>query len=90
MNSDVAAIGQLLGNHLGIGWTSTAHTADLVPILALGPGAELFSGYIQNVDIFRHYTQLAGIEFENPKGQEVADARGGAEEHVAEYAQVVV
>lgn len=88
MNSDVAQLGQLLGNHLGIGWTGTAHTADLVPILALGPGSERFGGYIQNVDVFRHYTELAGIRFQNPRGEEVAQA--GREsvtvENVAEYA----
>lgn len=87
MSSDVAGLGQLLGNHLGIGWTSTAHTGDFVPILALGPGAERFGGFLQNVDVFRHYTQLAGINFENPKGQEVvqADPAGGAEENINEY-----
>lgn len=92
MNSDVAALGQLLGNHLGIGWTGTAHTADFVPILALGPGAERFHGFIQNVDVFQHYTQLAGIDFQNPKGEEVAatDAAPAALENSAEYAIVQV
>lgn len=92
MNSDVAALGQLLGNHLGIGWTSTAHTADFVPILALGPGSDRFHGYIQNVDVFRHYTELAGIEFENPKAAEIAgvNAAPAALENVAEYRKAIV
>ncbi len=66
-NNWSSQLGQVLGNHVGIGWSSNTHTADYVPVLALGPGAERFRGFIQNVDIFRHYTQLAGIDFKNPE-----------------------
>ncbi len=66
MNAAVAQLGQLMANHLGIGWTGTAHCSDFVPLTAIGPGAERFRGFIQNVDVFRHYTQLAGIDFQNP------------------------
>lgn len=66
MNSAVAQLGQLMANHLGIGWTGTAHCSDFVPLVATGPGAERFRGFIQNTDVFRHYTQLAGIDFKNP------------------------
>lgn len=66
MNSAVAQLGQLMANHLGIGWTGTAHCSDFVPLVAIGPGAERFRGFIQNTDVFRHYTQLAGIDFKNP------------------------
>jgi alkaline phosphatase len=67
MNSGTAQLGQLLGNHLGVGWTSLNHTSDYVPLVAVGPGAERFHGFIQNTDVFRHYTQLAGIDFKNPE-----------------------
>ena len=66
MNSAVAQLGQLMANHLGIGWTGTAHCSDFVPLVATGPGAERFRGFIQNTEVFRHYTQLAGIDFQNP------------------------
>jgi alkaline phosphatase len=66
MNSGTAQFGQLLGNYVGVGWTSLNHTSDYVPLVATGPGAERFQGFIQNVDVFRHYTQLAGIDFKNP------------------------
>ncbi len=59
-------LGQLLANHIGVSWTGNAHTADYVPLLAIGPGAKRFGGFIQNVDVFRHYTELAGIDFRNP------------------------
>jgi hypothetical protein len=56
----------------------------------VGPGSERFAGFIQNVDLFRHYTQLAGIDFKNPEepliassGPEAADV-----ENLAEYALV--
>ena len=67
MNSGTAQLGQLMGNYVGVGWTSLNHTSDYVPIVASGPGAERFHGLIQNVDLFRHYTQLAGIDFKNPE-----------------------
>lgn len=66
MNSAVAQLGQLMANHLGIGWAGTTHCSDYVPLVATGPGAERFRGFILNTDVFRHYTQLAGIDFKNP------------------------
>lgn len=89
MKSDVAALGQLLANHTGVGFTGTAHTSDYVPVLAIGPGADRFRGLIRNTDIFRHYTDLAGIDYRNP--QEPLMAGGAAPdrprgENIAEYA----
>jgi alkaline phosphatase len=66
MNSLTAQLGQLLGDYLGIGWTSGAHTGDFVPILAIGPGAEKFGGFVQNTDVFTHYLKFAKIDFRNP------------------------
>ncbi|MBI4327517.1 MAG: alkaline phosphatase [Chloroflexi bacterium] len=91
MNSDVAQLGQLLANHIAVGWAGNVHTADYVPVTALGPGAERFEGFIQNVDVFRHYTQLAGIDFKNPEEPMIAAARNPEAadvENLAEYACV--
>lgn len=66
LNSVVAQLGQLMGNHWGIGWTANMHTADYVPLTAIGPGAEKFSGFIQNTDVFHHYLAFAGVDFKNP------------------------
>lgn len=41
-------LGQVVGNHTGIGWTGTTHTADPTIITALGPGAERFGGLVRN------------------------------------------
>ncbi len=66
MNTPTAQLGQLLANHTGIGWTSGAHTADYVPVTAVGPGSEKFHGFIQNTDVFDHFLKFAGIDFRNP------------------------
>jgi alkaline phosphatase len=67
MRSGTAELGQLLANHTGVSWTSLNHTSDHVPVVAVGPGAERFHGFLRNVDVFRHYTQLAKIDFQNPE-----------------------
>ena len=41
-------LGQISGNHTGIGWTGTVHTADLTLITAIGPQAERFHGLVRN------------------------------------------
>lgn len=92
MNSAVAALGQLLANHTGIGFSGTSHTSDYAPLLALGPGADRFRGYLANVDVFRHYTALAGIDHQNPREPFLASspflspAPATATENIAAYA----
>jgi alkaline phosphatase len=67
LKSISAQLGQLLGNYYGIGWASGAHTSDYVPLLAIGPGAERFRGFLKNTDVFDHYLALAKIDFHNPQ-----------------------
>jgi alkaline phosphatase len=67
MNSFSAQLGQLLANHVGIGWIGTSHTSDFVVSTATGPGAEGFSGLLQITDFFHRYLALAGIQFRNPE-----------------------
>lgn len=43
-------------------WSSTDHTAALVPIMAEGPGAELFSGTMDNTEIPRKIAQLLNLD----------------------------
>lgn len=90
MNSDVVQLGQLLANHIAVGWAGNVHTADYVTLTAIGPGSDRFNGFIQNVDIFRHYTQLAGIDFKNPESPLMAATGRSARrvENLDEYALV--
>jgi alkaline phosphatase len=69
MNSPAAQLGQLLGNYVGVGWSGTQHTADYVPLLATGPGASRFKGFLQNTDVFPNYVELAGVDFRNPSAE---------------------
>ncbi len=92
MNPSVTQLGQVMGNRYGIGWTGNTHTADYVQLTAIGPGSELFTGLMENTDVFRHYTALAGIDFRNPALPLIAS--GGPEAHEVErhhrYAEAVV
>lgn len=90
MNSPITQLGQLMGNRLGIGWTGNTHTADYVPILAVGPGSERFHGLIENTDVFIHYTQLAGIDFKNPALPLIAQAGMEADEAERPHLYAVV
>ncbi len=71
-NSDTAALGQVLANHLGIAFTSGNHTSDYVPVLACGPGAGRFAGFFENTEIFGHYLDFAGVQFRNAQEPLVA------------------
>ena len=88
--SDTAALGDVMANHLSVAFTGTAHTGDYVPVLAIGPGAERFGGFIQNTDVFHHYLDFAGLDFRNPQ-EPLIEARGpeaGDVENIERYAQV--
>lgn len=51
-------IGQIVGNHTGIGWTGTTHTSDPTLVSAIGPQAERFGGIVVNTDVNRHLREL--------------------------------
>lgn len=51
-------IGQIAGNHTGIGWTGTTHTSDPTIVSALGPGADRFAGIVVNTDVNAHFREL--------------------------------
>jgi len=54
-------ITHILNNRAGIGWTSFAHTAVPVPVLAGGIGSERFAGYYDNTDLARKLAQVMGV-----------------------------
>ena len=53
-------LGQIAGNHTGIGWTGTTHTSDPTLITAFGPQAERFAGMVSNSDVFGHFVETLG------------------------------
>jgi alkaline phosphatase len=54
-------LGQCLGNHHGIQWTGTSHTADLPMIAAVGPGQDAFAGLLRNTDAYDRLTELMNV-----------------------------
>lgn len=52
-----------LSEEAGIGWTAGSHTADRVPVYAIGAGSEKFAGEMDNTDIPRKICEAMGIDF---------------------------
>ncbi len=48
-----------------VGWTSGGHSAGVVPVYAIGAGAQLFQGKLDNTDIPRKIAEAAGYERES-------------------------
>lgn len=46
----------------GIGWTTLSHTADFVPVYAIGVGSEQFQGFMDNTDIPAKIRSICGIK----------------------------
>jgi alkaline phosphatase len=61
-----ATLGVLLGNHIGVTWTSLNHTADHVLVAALGPGSEGFSMLTPNKAFYKTLCAPWDIRYENP------------------------
>ena len=53
---------KMVSEKAGVGWTTYSHTGINVPIYAIGPGAELFSGVIDNTDIPEIMMKQIGVE----------------------------
>lgn len=51
---------RILNHKARLGWTSVHHTAGLVPVYAIGPGSERFSGHNDNSDFARKLAEIAG------------------------------
>lgn len=87
LKADVAGLGHLMANYIGIGFTGNAHTGDYVAINAVGPGAEKFGGFVENTDVFYHYLGFAKIDFRNPTEPLITESRpsAGDVEHIEEY-----
>jgi alkaline phosphatase len=66
MGSWRATLAQVLGNTSKIGFTSTNHSSDHVLMTAMGPGREMFSGFVPNVAVFDRLLALRGLKHSNP------------------------
>ncbi|MDR1983671.1 MAG: alkaline phosphatase [Prevotellaceae bacterium] len=57
------AICDSINNVAGVGFSTKGHTGIVVPVYAIGAGAELFTGKFDNTDIPRKIMKAAGFEF---------------------------
>ncbi len=60
LRNPVGLLGQIVGNHTGIGWTGTTHTTDPTLVTATGPESNRFTGIFKNSDVFGHLMEILG------------------------------
>ena len=60
-NQFVSKTFSVLDRNTSIGWTTSGHSGDFVPVFAIGAGSELFNGFQDNTDIPNKMRRLCGI-----------------------------
>ena len=53
---------EILNRKAGLSWASGGHSANVVPVYAVGVGAERFNGSLDNTDIPKRITAIGGYE----------------------------
>jgi alkaline phosphatase len=53
---------EIINKYANTGWTTNNHSGAYVPVFAIGAGAEVFSGLIDNTDIPEKITQITGLK----------------------------
>lgn len=61
-NAFTAKAFSILNHHMGIGWTTTYHAGNLVPVYAVGANADYFTGSLNNTEIPLLIKRAAGID----------------------------
>lgn len=61
-NGTVGSVGAVLANHLAIAFASPNHTSDLCEVTAIGPGSELITPYVDNIDLYRVALQSLAVD----------------------------
>lgn len=57
-----AAARKVMSRIAMVGWTSTGHTAEYVPVFAIGVGSDLFTGKMDNTEIPKRIAKAAGYK----------------------------
>ncbi len=70
--SKVGVLGQVLGNHIGVGWTSVSHTSDHVLLSAVGRGSGGFARLQHHVDVHALFADMLKLDSRNPAYEEAA------------------
>ncbi len=61
-NAFTAKAFSILNYHIGIGWTTTYHAGNFVPVYAVGVNANYFTGSLNNTDIPKLIKKAAGLD----------------------------
>lgn len=61
-NAFTAKAFEILNYHMGIGWTTTYHAGNLVPVYAIGANANYFTGSLNNNEIPLLIKRACGVE----------------------------
>ena len=61
-NAFTAKAFSILNYHMGIGWTTTYHAGNFVPVYAIGANAQYFTGSLNNTDIPQLIKRAAGLD----------------------------
>ncbi len=61
-NAFTAKAFSILNYHMGIGWTTTYHAGNFVPVYAIGANANYFTGSLNNTEIPLLIKKAAGVE----------------------------
>ena len=57
-----AAAREVMSQLALVGWTSGDHTAEYVPVFAIGAGSQAFAGKMDNTDIPKRIAKAAGYK----------------------------
>lgn len=66
--SRACLLGSMLANYHGVAFVSPNHTADMVEVAAIGPGAELLEPVIDNTDLHTIMQRVLGLPDAAPMG----------------------
>ena len=61
MNPAALTAAHILSQRANINWTTTIHTATMIPLSATGNGAEMFTGFKDNTQIAQSMAKLLGF-----------------------------
>lgn len=61
-NAFTAKVFDILNYYMGIGWTSTYHAGNMVPVYAVGANSDLFKGSLDNTEIPQLLLRAAGLK----------------------------
>ena len=54
-------LARFVSERVGFGWTTYDHTAGVVPVYAFGPGAHLFTGFMDNTDVAKMIMKITSL-----------------------------